>query len=108
MREHVNEPISVEDIASIVKLSRAHLFSLFRDQLNTTPQVFWSAVRVEEAVRRLIHQEEPLTSVALDLGFSTRGNFSRFFREHMGVSRSKFRRVASGVQGPNLLTGVAS
>lgn len=107
MREHVNEPLSVEDVASKVNLSRAHLFSLFREQLNTTPQVFWSAVRVEEAVRRLIHQEEPLTSVALDLGFSTPGNFSRFFREHMGVSPSKFRRVASGSQGPHLLTGVA-
>lgn len=108
MREHVNEPIAVEDVASTVKLSRAHLFSLFRDQLHTTPQVFWSAVRVEEAVGRLIHQEEPLTSVALDLGFSTPGNFSRFFREHMGVSPSKFRRVASGTQAPNLLTGVNS
>jgi AraC-like DNA-binding protein len=107
MREHVNEPLSAEDLAGKVNLSRAHLFSLFRDQLNTTPQVFWSAVRVEEAVRRLIHQEEPLTSVALDLGFSTPGNFSRFFREHMGVSPSKFRRVASGSQGPHLLTGVA-
>jgi len=107
MREHVNEPVNVEDVASTVNLSRAHLFSLFRDQLNTKPQVFWSAVRVEEAVRRLIHQEEPLTSGALALGFSTPGNFSRFFREHMGVSPSKFRRVASGTQGPHLLTGVA-
>lgn len=95
MREHVDEPISVEDVAGKVGLSRAHFFSLFRDQLNTTPQVFWSAVRVEEVVKRLVLREEPLTSVALELGFSSPGNFSRFFREHMGVSPSHFRRVAS-------------
>lgn len=107
MREHVNEPVNVEDLAAQVKLSRAHLFALFRDQLHTTPQVFWSAVRVEEAVHRLIHQEEPLTTVALDLGFSTAGNFSRFFREHVGVSPSKFRQAAAGGHGPHLLTGIA-
>ncbi|MEK8053095.1 AraC family transcriptional regulator [Ideonella sp. DXS22W] len=96
MREHVADPISVEDIAGKVGLSRAHFFSLFRDQLNTTPQVFWSAVRVEEAVRRLALRAEPLTSVAMELGFSSPGNFSRFFREHMGVTPSRFRRVATG------------
>jgi AraC-like DNA-binding protein len=95
MREHVGDPISVEDVAGRVGLSRAHFFSLFRDQLNTSPQVFWSAVRVEEAIRRLTRQDEPLTSVALSLGFSSPGNFSRFFREHMGVSPSRFRRVTS-------------
>lgn len=96
MREHVADPISVEDVAGKVGLSRAHFFALFRDQLNTTPQVFWSAVRVEEVVKRLVLREEPLTSVALELGFSSPGNFSRFFKEHMGVSPSQFRRVAAG------------
>lgn len=108
MREHVAEPAAVEDVASHVGLSRGHFFALFKDQLNTTPQVFWSAVRVEEAVRRLVQQEEPLTSVALDLGFSSPGNFSRFFRDHMGVTPSKFRRAATGAgTAPHLLTGVA-
>lgn len=106
MREHVSEPIAVEDMATRVGLSRGHFFALFKDQLNTTPQVFWSAVRVEEAVRRLVQQGEPLTSVALDLGFSTPGNFSRFFRDHMGVTPSKFRRAAT-VATPHLLTGVS-
>jgi AraC-like DNA-binding protein len=106
MREHVADPISVEDVAGKVGLSRAHFFSLFRDQLNTTPQVFWSAVRVEEVVRRLVLREEPLTSVALELGFSSPGNFSRFFKEHMGVSPSKFRRVAAQPE-QHPVTGVA-
>lgn len=106
MREHVADPISVEDVAGKVGLSRAHFFTLFRDQLSTTPQVFWSAVRVEEVVRRLVLREEPLTSVAMELGFSSPGNFSRFFKEHMGVSPSKFRRVAAS-QDHHPITGVS-
>ena len=104
MREHVHEPLCAEEIAGRVGLSRTQLFTLFRDQLHTTPQVFWSAVRVEEAVRRLLQSKKPqaLTSLALDLGFSSPGNFSRFFRDHMGVSPSGFRRAA----GAGLQTGL--
>jgi AraC-like DNA-binding protein len=96
MREHVGDPIVVDEVAGKVGLSRAHFFTLFRDQLNTTPQVFWSAVKVEEAIRRLMQRADPLTSVALDLGFSTPGNFSRFFKEHMGVTPSHYRKVSAG------------
>ena len=59
MREHANEIISAEDVAARVGLSRGHFFALFRDQLKTTPHVFWSAVRVEEAVRRMVQEDEP-------------------------------------------------
>jgi AraC-like DNA-binding protein len=96
MREHVGDPVVVDEVAGKVGLSRAHFFTLFRDQLNTTPQVFWSAVKVEEAIRRLMQRADPLTSVALDLGFSTPGNFSRFFKEHMGVTPSHYRKVSAG------------
>ena len=107
MREHVCEKMAIDEIASRVGLSRAHLFTLFRDQLNTTPQVFWSAVRVEEAMRRLIAEGASLTSVAMDLGFSAPSNFSRFFKEHTGVSPSTFRRAAGGAT-PATVTGLAS
>jgi AraC-like DNA-binding protein len=106
MREHVADTIAVDEVAGKVGLSRAHFFALFRDQLSTTPQVFWSAVKVEEAIRRLVENQEPLTAVALDLGFSTPGNFSRFFKEHMGVTPSRYRKVtAKPVLYP--VTGVA-
>jgi AraC-like DNA-binding protein len=105
MREHVCDKSPVEEVAGQVGLSRAQFFALFRDHLNTTPQVFWSAVRVEEAIRRLVQEGEPLTDVAFDLGFSAPGNFSRFFKEHTGVSPSTYRRAA-GASVPQTVTGL--
>ena len=104
MREHASEKETVDEIAARVGLSRAHLFALFRDQLNTTPQVFSSAVRVEEAMRR-VGEGAPLTDVAFDLGFSAPGNFSRFFKEHTGVSPSIFRRAVRDPM-PATVTGI--
>lgn len=105
MREHVSEKATIDEIAAKVGLSRAHFFALFKDQLNTTPQVFWSAVRVEEAMR-CVAAGSSLTDVALDLGFSAPGNFSRFFKEHTGVSPSIFRRAARDAS-PVTVTGIA-
>ncbi|KTT25219.1 AraC family transcriptional regulator [Pseudacidovorax intermedius] len=104
MRAHVSDKATIDEIAGKVGLSRAHLFALFRDQLSTTPQVFWSAVRVEEAMRR-VGNGAPLTDVAMDLGFSAPSNFSRFFKEHTGVSPSIFRRALRG-HAPTTVTGV--
>ncbi len=104
MRDTTSEKLTVDEIAARVGLSRAHFFTLFREQLNTTPQVFWSAVRVEEAMRR-VADGGPLTDVALDLGFSAPGNFSRFFKDHTGVSPSIFRRAARDPM-PATVTGV--
>ncbi|MFK4448074.1 AraC-like DNA-binding protein [Caballeronia udeis] len=95
MRERVDVRATIDEIASEAGLSRARLFALFRDQLNTTPQVFWSTIRLEEAIRKLVIGDVPLTNVADELGFSAASNFSRFFKEHTGVSPSDYRRAAT-------------
>lgn len=104
MRDNVSEKTTIDEIAAKVGLSRAHFFALFRDQLHTTPQVFWSGVRVEEAMRRVSEGGE-LTDVAMDLGFSAPGNFSRFFKEHTGVSPSIFKRATRN-PSPVTVTGI--
>jgi AraC-like DNA-binding protein len=96
MRRHVEARLTIDEVAQQAKLSRARLFSLFRNQLNTTPQVFWSAIRLEEAIKRLIAGNASLADIAHDLGFSAASNFSRFFKEHTGVSPSEYRRAATG------------
>ncbi len=104
MRRHVEARLTIDEVAHQASLSRARLFSLFRDQLNTTPQVFWSAIRLEEAVKRLVGGNIPLADVAHDLGFSAASNFSRFFKEHTGVSPSEYRRAATEI-APHPLGG---
>jgi AraC-like DNA-binding protein len=92
MRNNLYAPTVVDEVAEIIGLSRSRLFELFHDQLYTSPNIFWNSLRSEEAVKLLILDKENMTSVALALGFSTPGNFSRFFRDRIGVSPSSFQR----------------
>ena len=94
MRENVCERMSLDDVARSVGLSRPHFFALFKEQTNLTPNVYWNTLRMEEARRQLQGTEEPLVAVACNLGFTTQGNFSRFFRDHFGVPPTLYREAA--------------
>ncbi len=88
---------TIQPIARSVGLSRPHFFALFKEQTNLTPNVYWNTLRMEEAVRQLQWSREPLISVACNLGFTTQGNFSRFFRDHVGVPPTLYREAARAV-----------
>jgi len=94
MKANVTQRLCFDEVARSVGLSRPHFFALFREQMNLTPNVFWNTLRMEEAVRQLQCSEESLISVACNLGFTTQGNFSRFFRDHVGVPPTLYREAA--------------
>jgi AraC-like DNA-binding protein len=93
MQNNLGSPKVAEEVAEVVGLSRSRFFELFHDQLGTSPLVYWNALRLEEALTRLNARYENMTSMSLELGFSTPGNFSRFFRDHRGVTPTTYRRV---------------
>jgi AraC-like DNA-binding protein len=93
MQENVSEQLGLDEVARQVGLSRPHFFSLFKEQMRLTPNVYRNTLRMEEALRQ-VEAEEPLTSVACNLGFTAQANFTRFFRDHAGVSPRLYREAA--------------
>lgn len=97
MQDNLGNPKVAEEVAEVVGLSRSRFFELFHDQLGTSPLVFWNAMRLEAALTQLNQRDENMTSMAMNLGFSTPGNFSRFFRDQRGVTPSAYRRGCHAV-----------
>lgn len=94
MEANVSGRLGLDEVARSVGLSRPHFFSLFKDQVNLTPNVYWNTLRMEEALRQIERSEDSLTSVACSLGFTTQANFTRFFRDHAGVPPTLYRDAA--------------
>ena len=94
MRANVSGRFGLDQVARSAGLSRPHFFALFKEQMNMTPNVFWNTLRMEEALRQLQSSDELLTAVACNLGFTTQGNFTRFFRDHAGVPPTLYREAA--------------
>lgn len=84
----------VDSLAKAAGLSRAHFYRLFERSTNMTPHVYLNLLRMELAVKTVMYSDESLAAVSANLGFSMPAHFTRFFRDHAGVSPSEFRHVA--------------
>jgi AraC-like DNA-binding protein len=92
-----SEPGAVRDIDALAKevgLSRAHFYRLFERSTQMTPHIYVNLLRMELAVRTVVHGQDSLSVVSSQLGFAAQSHFTRFFRDHAGVNPSEFRNVA--------------
>jgi AraC-like DNA-binding protein len=82
----------MQSLSKFVGVSRSRLYELFKDELQSTPNLIWNCVLLDNATKRIVEKQENVALVSADLGFSTAANFSRFFRGHKGVTPSTYRK----------------
>ena len=93
LRPRIHQPLDLASMAKASGLSRSHLFARFRQTTGLTPSMFLNTLRMEAAHPLLMDNRQLLIEVGQQLGFTAQGNFSRFFREHQGVSPTEYRQV---------------
>jgi AraC family transcriptional regulator len=95
MRAAPEKPQSLDSLAHSVGLSRSRFFEQFSASTGMTPSVYNDTLRVEYAIEQLIGSSRSAGDIALDLGFSAPGHFSRFFKNKIGFTPREYRRVAN-------------
>ena len=92
IHEHYFEPISRQDIARHINVSEDYLTFCFRQELGTTPIKYLQRYRINRARLLLKDTQKTITEIALEVGFSEGGYFSRIFHREVGMSPDQFRR----------------
>lgn len=95
MEEHIEDVLTMRDIAEGAGTSERHLERLFRTHLSVTPKTFYSQLRLERAERLLTYSRMSVRDVALACGFSSLALFSRAFKARFGRAPSLIRRPAT-------------
>jgi LacI family transcriptional regulator len=83
--EHYREPISVEDVARDLPVSRRRLQTLFQQDFGRTIQAEISRVRAEAACRHLAGGDLKIHEVAARTGFSSSLHMHRTFLNMFGI-----------------------
>lgn len=94
MHNHIRGNLCLDEIARAAGLSRPHFYRLFRDNLGFTPNIYMNLLRMEFAIERLTRSNQPVTSIALDLGFASQASFTRFFGANQGIPPTDYRRLS--------------
>jgi AraC-like DNA-binding protein len=88
-------PWSVDQLARAAGMSRTAFALRFKDRVGQTPMEYLTRWRMLLADDRLRHSREPVSAVALSLGYTSESAFSTAFKRVMGAApRRHTQRVA--------------
>lgn len=87
---HFAEPISTRDVSAELRYSKEHFCRLFKANFTVTFIEYLTQYRIEKAKRFLT--ERSSLEVAELCGFSSQSNFSRAFRESVGIPPSEYKK----------------
>lgn len=88
------EPCGLEDLAAMGQVSRFHFIRLFRAATGESPRQYLIGARLRAAADRLTDTAEPITEIALGVGFNDISHFNATFRQAFGLSPTAWRRSA--------------
>jgi AraC family transcriptional regulator, glycine betaine-responsive activator len=92
MEKTFAEPLSSQDLAESVQLSKRQLERLFLKYLCRSPAKHYLRIRLEHA-RHLIRQTAmPLLAIAIECGFTSASHFSKSYVDHFGRPPSSERK----------------
>ncbi|MEZ4675997.1 MAG: AraC family transcriptional regulator [Caldilineaceae bacterium] len=91
IEEHLDEPLSVDDLAAQAHLSRYHFIRRFQRAHYYTPRQYLIHKRLERAKDLLANSELPVTEICFAVGFESLGSFSTLFHNVVGWSPSIYR-----------------
>ncbi len=94
MERHVDDPLSIAQIAAQVDLSVRMLEYLFRQTLDLSPAAYYRRLRLQTARRLVVDTRLPLQEIAIRTGFNSLSAFSRRFRGEYRQSPGECRRLA--------------
>jgi transcriptional regulator GlxA family with amidase domain len=102
MEQHVGDPLSVEEIARRVNISKRQLERIFRQEIGKSPHEVALELRLNYGQWLLTRTTRPITEIAAECGFADSSHFSRAYRGAFGVPPSATRANAEPATSPLL------
>lgn len=93
IKEHVNQPLQADDIASYVNLSTSYFLKRFKAETGLKLSEFITNTKIEEACILLSYTNKSLTEISNYLYFSSQSYFQNVFKKITGVTPGQYRNA---------------
>jgi AraC-like DNA-binding protein len=104
---HLDDPLALEDISKEVFLSTERLRHLFAQETGIpfSQYILWR--RIKQVMTEVIKKRSPMSTSAIQNGFTDQAHFTRLFKRTFGVSATQLLKNSRSIQflSPQLLAG---
>jgi AraC family transcriptional regulator len=95
---NLHRTIHIRDLSAVARRSPAHFSRKFKQAVGEPPHAYVVRRRLERACHLMMTSVEPLSGIALSVGFSDQAHLCRLFRKAFGQSPASWRRER-GIHG---------
>ena len=85
-------PLSLEDMASGVNMSREYFCRRFSELMHMTPFEYLLRIRIENSCRMLLNDDFTIGEIATQCGFNSFSYFSKTFKRFVGCTPREYQR----------------
>lgn len=90
---HLQEPLTISDIAQIAGLSEFHFSRMFKKSTGESPHSYVLRRRVDTAKQLLVSSRMELTEIAKVCGYANQSHFAAQFRNFTSVTPRRYRAL---------------
>jgi AraC-like DNA-binding protein len=88
---HLDEALSLTDIAAVAQMSPDHFARLFRHATGRTPHQYVLLCRIARAKHLLVETTLPIIDISHQVGFTHQSYFTAVFRKHVSTTPKAYR-----------------
>ena len=93
IQEHLQEKLSVKEIAERIGLSTDYYAKLFYKEMGVSVKDYVAETKISTAANMLIYSDYSYTDIALTLGYSSQSAFISVFKKYRGITPKEYRRL---------------
>ncbi len=93
IRDNAGRIIDVDDVVDAVYLSRRVLEKRFKNSYGKTVYYEIKQTRAKRIADILLETDNPISKIALDIGYSSEEHIARFFKSVMNVTPQEYRKL---------------
>lgn len=91
IEKHLSEPITLDDLSSLVHFNKSYLIERFKEIWGVPPMKYVNWMRVERAKELLTTTNATITDISREVGFQSIHYFSRFFKGKENMTPQDYR-----------------
>lgn len=90
--QHFQEPLSLEDLARTLGVSKFHLSRVFSEKMGMGFPEYLNSIRLGHAITLITDTDKTITEISADAGFESERSFYRAFRHRYHETPLQYRK----------------